>query len=231
MNRIDLRKHELKSNRIILNLVGMVVKFWRCSSNFLTEYLFRKTPPDIDWEMVYKFLGMSAEYAEYMKSVSLSDVRKKEKLWNMPVIRGITCEKIKLAFSGLKINIFVSRRLDDCAITNDRNVDDGSYLVSFYRRVEADYENRNISANKLKEQKKQGITFLERLLLELGYVLTTGLHLDNKAITLCEGSRDKEGFVIHVSWELVHNTIFVCCHSLNQSFNALRSRSVIYLFP
>ncbi|MDP3661407.1 MAG: hypothetical protein Q8R17_00945 [bacterium] len=89
--------------------------------------------------------------------------------------------------------------LDKGVPTNDR-VPNEHYAVLLRDRVEADEELKNLSADDLAEQKVNGVTLLERLLLELKYFRETGKHLDIKNITLCSGSRRAGGSVPYAFW-------------------------------
>lgn len=121
--------------------------------------------------------------------------------WALFVAQGITLnqawakckERFPLSFS------VYGDDLDKAVTENDRNTATG-YVKRFRDRVEADNENKNISANVLKQCGVQSITLLERLLLELWYNWKTGKHLDIQNWTLCAGSRDINGNVPYVNW-------------------------------
>lgn len=89
--------------------------------------------------------------------------------------------------------------LDSRVPTND-HTSVTAYAKRFRDRVEADEENKNLSAYKLTKQGVKGITLLERLVLELWYHWRTGKHLDVKNVTLCTGSRYSDGDVLRVHW-------------------------------
>lgn len=80
-------------------------------------------------------------------------------------------------------------------ITSDRSC---IYTITFKPNIEADEENKNKSANDLKDVKT--ITLEERLILELQYFKATGKHLDIINWTLCAGSRGTDGHVPSASW-------------------------------
>ncbi|MBI5728930.1 MAG: hypothetical protein HY983_01630 [Candidatus Magasanikbacteria bacterium] len=85
--------------------------------------------------------------------------------------------------------------LDKAVQTNDRQATT-AYAQRFRNRVEADEELKNLSATDLGKGKVQGITLLERILLELWYFWKTGGgHLDLVNWTLCAGSRGSDGGV------------------------------------
>jgi hypothetical protein len=120
--------------------------------------------------------------------------------------------------------------LNKAVTINDRDPNrDGNYVIGFARTVEADEENKNLSANQLKEQNHKGITLLERLLLGLGYFLATGQHLDVKNITLCAGSRSSDGHVPYVGWDSSDRRVFVTWFYPDDHSVYLRSRSAVSL--
>ena len=90
--------------------------------------------------------------------------------------------------------------LDKAVPQNDRT-SVTSYTKRFRNRVEADEENKNLSANDLAKQKIQGNTLLERLLLGLWYHWRTGGgQLDLLNWALCCGSRYRDGGAPCVGW-------------------------------
>ena len=91
--------------------------------------------------------------------------------------------------------------LDKAVTKNDRSPAEASYAIRIRDRVEADEELKNKSANQLAEEDINGITLLERLVLELFYFIETGNNLDIDKITLCSGSRDSGGHVPNVYWD------------------------------
>ena len=95
--------------------------------------------------------------------------------------------------------------------------------------MEADESNKNLSANQLAKRNHKGITLLERLLLEMGYFLATGKHLDEKNVTLCTGSRDSVGGVPYVYWNSDDRKVYVRWYHPGDSDGGLRSRSAVSL--
>jgi hypothetical protein len=145
---------------------------------------------------------MSAEYAKFSGS-SKSVLAVKMGCWTIPVINGVTCNKIATAFRRLGIVLICDDDLDTEVTINDRDsFKIGSYIVSFVGNVDADKNFKNFSANMLAEKKVNGITLRERMLLGFGCLLTTGNHLDSKrSITLCSGSRYSNGSVPIMYWD------------------------------
>lgn len=115
--------------------------------------------------------------------------------------------------------------LDSAIPKNDRTAEN-AYAKRFRNRVEADEENRNLSANAASKRGIHGITLLERFLLELWYCWRTGGgHLDLGNWTLCAGSRAHGGPVPYVSW---HDYRFQVssCHP-DYANDSIRSRSAV----
>jgi hypothetical protein len=157
---------------------------------FLDRQLqFNLEKVNIDWTRVYKTLGMKFEPGNLA-------VETDPYHWDVYVLKGVTPNKVVAAFRELSVEVYTYiHDLDLGVPTNDRDPKNGSYRVRFKKTIEADPELANKSANDLTEEKIEGITLLERLLLELGYFLATGEHLDVENITLCSGSRDSDGGV------------------------------------
>lgn len=180
----------------------------------------------INWQKTYEALGMETEYAEFVKT---HEVKEDSSLWTVPVLKSVICNRIVAALrkQGVDVYTYVDD-IDKDVPTNDRDPNrDGSYVVSFVRTVEADEANKNFSANELAKRGHKGITLLERLLLELGYFLTTNKHLDEKNWTLCSGSRHVYGFVPHVHWDSDDRKVYVNWYLPVSSSGGLRSRSVV----
>lgn len=115
--------------------------------------------------------------------------------------------------------------MDSVVLTNDRATTE-PYAKRFRNRVEADEENRNLSANAASQRGIHGITLLERFLLELWYCWRTGGgHLDLLNWTLCAGSRDDDGGVPCVSWRV--SRFQVCSYHPGDALDGIRSRSAV----
>lgn len=83
----------------------------------------------------------------------------------------------------------------DKVIRSDRTSQNGHYAVWVRDRIEADEENKNLSADQLKTRSECQITFEERMLYELKFFEENGGHLDLSNYTLCAGSRYSDGGV------------------------------------
>ena len=108
----------------------------------------------------------------------------------------------------------------------ERKADNGPYAVRFRNRIEADEENKNLSANKLTKRGGEHITLLEQLLLSLFiWWRTKGFHLDMHSWTLCAGSRGSAGSVPCVSW--YSDQLQVSFYHPGNANDNIRSRSAV----
>ncbi|MEI6238031.1 MAG: hypothetical protein WCP15_00675 [bacterium] len=175
----------------------------------------------IDWKKVYEVLGIKSE----IDNEALHDPR----FWTIPVFESVTPNKVVKALRDLGVDMYLyTENLDRNVPENDRDpVRDGNYVVKFQRTIEADPEFKNKSAETLLGEKIKGITLLERLLLELGYFLVTGNHLDVENVTLCSGSRYSDGHVPRVLWNAAYREVYVSWLSPSYSSPYLRARAVV----
>ena len=105
-------------------------------------------------------------------------------------------DKCKELFPSWK---YMDEHLDE-VIKSDRTSQNGHYAIWVRDRVEADEENKNLSADDLKKRNSAEITLEERTLYELKFFKETGKHLDIKNWTLCPGSRGSDGDVPSAGW-------------------------------
>ncbi len=113
--------------------------------------------------------------------------------------------------------------LDADIPTNDRGPENGSYAVWVRDVREADEEFADKSANDLKAAGHLGITILERQLFEWDYYSERGEHLDQENVTLCTGSRARDGYVSGARWRSGFSVGWFDARDRNPS---LRSRRV-----
>ena len=164
-------------------------------------------PNAIDWSKVYRELGLEAEFLHALPDL---DRESKGGLWWVPVVKGVTPNKLVACFRKLGVDIYTYiDDLDKDVSTNDRSPATGSYVVRFRQDIEADSEHKNKSAKMLAKAGIKGITLIERLLLELGFFLQTGDHLDKENITLCSGSRRLDGDLPGVRWDAGRRRLYV----------------------
>ena len=194
-------------------------------ADILQKFVFGSVLPNIDWFQVYQMMVMEKEYVGFAKARS---AEVDPNLWTVPVIKGVTCNKVIASLNRLAVSVYTCvGDLDGFVSVNDRDPNKGgSYTVSFSRTIEADVGNKNLSANVLKERKRIGITLLERLLLGLGCFQAARQHLDVKNATLCSGSRDLHGRVPQVRWHADNRRVYVELIAPTDCRGSLRSRSV-----
>jgi len=189
------------------------------------ENPFDASPPDINWALVYEKLGMGAEYAKTLKDMSYPG------LWVVPMVPGLTCNKVVAGYRGLDVQVYTyTDDLNKNVTQNDRDPNrDGPYFVCFRRIIEADDENKGLSASTLATRGHKGSTLLERLVLGFGYYVTTGQHLDVQCVTLCSGSRHSGGSVPSVRWDSDSRRVNVRWCNPGHASGCLRSRSAVSL--
>ncbi len=105
-------------------------------------------------------------------------------------------EKCQELFSSWK---WTEKNLDEI-IASARTAQNGAYAVWVRDRVEADEENKNLSADDLSVKGEAEETLEERILHELKYFRETGKHLDVQNWTLCSGSLYSGGLVPCTNW-------------------------------
>lgn len=192
--------------------------------NKVTSFLRRGNPwgealPDLDWVKTYEWLGTAFD-PNILPIASPA-------YWHIPVLSGLTPNKVVKIFRrlGVDMSLYVDD-LDTSVPINDRDPKNGSYLISCKAIIEADEENKNLSANMLTNRGFRGLTLLERLLLELAYYLATTKHLDITNVTLCSGSRLSDGDVPGVSWSTNSCEVYVSWYDPDCRSDNLRARAV-----
>lgn len=118
---------------------------------------------------------------------------------------------------------YTNETLDTAISEHERHPGNGSYAVLVRDRVEADEENANLSANQVSEMKVLTETILERIFHELFYNWKSGEHLDVRNLTLCAGSRYRDGGVPSADW---HGEFGIDWYSRAARAPGLHSRSV-----
>ena len=176
------------------------------------------------WHKVGQALRMEQEFADLEQRFGSAPASH----WPIYVPEGLTCSKVVDALREAGSRVWAYHDdLDQEVTHNDRDPKNGSYAIQVKATVEADQDLKNFSAHKLKEQGHQGITLLERLLLELSYFLTTDQHLDAENITLCAGSRLRGGGVFEVGWDPYNRRVLVFWCYLGYRDDSLRARTVV----
>lgn len=177
-----------------------------------------------EWQKFYKevFNGLDVDFSDVEIAADPGGFA-----WVVFVAAGLTLNRVWAKCRDLfpSSSDYYGDDLDKAVPQNDRD-SKAAYARRFRNRVEADEENKNLSANALVAQKVSGNTLLERMLLELWYCWRTGGgHLDLRYWTLCSGSRDRDGDVPSVHW--YGRQFRVSCYSPGRAHGDLRTRSAV----
>ncbi|MFA6405934.1 MAG: hypothetical protein WCW34_00230 [Patescibacteria group bacterium] len=145
--------------------------------------------------------------------------------WALAMAQGFTSNKIWAKCNERFLcKSYIGNDLDAAVPEHDRLPTTTTYIKRFRDRVEADVENKNLSAEDLIRRAVSGITFPERLKLEVWYNWKTdGSHLDIENVTLCTGSRNSDGGVPCAGWD--EGEFRVLCYFPDRVRDGLRSRS------
>lgn len=173
----------------------------------------------LEWEKLYKSFGEeSIKDADFDNDFTRLIVIKK----------GITLNAV---LDECKKRFTVSCYWDDLdkSITQNDRMSNQEYSILIKDTIEADKKYENMSANKIKGKDINGITLVERLLLEIKYFDETGNHLDINTITLCTGSRDSDGGVPCVYWNPDADRLGVYSSGPDDSGRRLCAREVVIL--
>ena len=170
-------------------------------------------------------LSVLKEIRDLLKEQSIKEISGVEEEYRTIIVpKGYTikkalqdCKKLFLILYYWNVNTI------DKKIISDRT-SKKAYSIRVKNVQEADEELKNLSANELKEKGIQGITLLERIVLELDYFKETGKHLDIDNWTLCSGSRDADGYVPYAYWS--DSTFRVDWFNPDSRNDSLRSRAV-----
>ena len=176
------------------------------------------------WQKIYKnWFGLQKDFS----NLQIPENYDPRKHFAVIVAQGLTMNEI-VASMIKRFSVYLYRDNLDASMThNDRDAKNGDYIVIFNKNIEADEEFKNLSANKLKNMNHQGITLMERLLLEVLYFDKTKKHLDINNWTLCSGSRFSDGDVPFVHWNSYDVELYVFWCSPDHSNDDLRSRAVV----
>lgn len=169
------------------------------------------------------------EYRRFYKEIfnrnaNLPKAEGREGYWMIAIDKGLTLNE---AYAAGERNFKCWKYADnlDKSVTQNDRTSAQSYVVFVKATVEADVEFKNMSADQLKDKGINGITLLERIVLELFYFWKTSWHLDIYNMTLCSGSRNADGFVPYVNG--YGDGVYVHYYSPDNAGDGLRSRSVV----
>ncbi len=148
--------------------------------------------------------------------------------WDINVPLASTPSEIITVFRYIGVDLHLYKVELNRDVVSDRDASQGSYGARFIKSVVADPDLASKSASLLKTEEVKGITLLERLLLELGYFLSTGKHLDDvNTMTLCSGSRYLDGRVPTVSWHQLDKKLYIGWNNVDDTLPDLRARRLI----
>jgi hypothetical protein len=114
--------------------------------------------------------------------------------------------------------------LDSNSFKHKRRPSDGTYAIWVKDRLQPEDEFAWMSLHDLKRRGHNGITLLERLLLEGDVFLEKGKHLDTEGVTLCSGSEGQHSSSVYCDWS--GGRLFVWSTSGGSSSERRRSRQV-----
>lgn len=177
------------------------------------------------WKDIYKeWFWMDLDFSR----VEIPAIYNPKKHFLLVVASGITCKKLVEEMSK-RFGVYLqSKNLDAPAINNVRDPKDGAYIILFDRKTEAKEPSGGVLVGKLKEGKREKITLLERLLLEVFYYNETERHLDLSSQTLCTGSQHESNGTPSVYWSPTYKELWIHSSTPNYSNNSARSRSVVF---
>lgn len=172
-------------------------------------------------------------YKKYFKlTLDFSDVKIPDYQfgfdWIIIIPKGLTIQQVLKAIkSKMKLWLYKDDLSDKDIAHNDRDANNGHYAVRFRKRVEADEETKNLSANELAKRKIAGCTLLERLIMTLAYFEESGKQLDVDNVTLCSGSRYSGGHVPRVGWYSDDSEVDVDLYDVDILYSDLRARVAV----
>jgi hypothetical protein len=103
------------------------------------------------------------------------------------------------------------------------------YATWVRKGVEPDKKYLNKSTHQVDPDGKIGITFLERMILEIRYFLETGSNLDVRGITLCTGSRYSDGDVPNMYFNPHTDEVRLDAYDTNDAGSDLGLREAVAL--
>ncbi|MDD5341262.1 MAG: hypothetical protein PHC97_02385 [Patescibacteria group bacterium] len=173
-----------------------------------------------EWQRFYKeVFGIKADFSK----IVLPGKRKGFN-WLLIMAAGLTANRL---FDKCKEHFTSWKYRDDLNTVISVRKTDKTYAIWLRDRIEADKENKNLSAKECEKRGINGITLEERLVMELFYNWNrpAGKHLDINNVTLCSGSCDSDGGVPGVGWG--GGGLYIGCCDPGSAGDILRARSVV----
>lgn len=186
------------------------------------QEVFRVTLDSVAGE----FVGVRAEWEKFYKDhfsfiVDLSEVRIPEKPmgdWRLLFIPvGLTMNSVLEIMRAKFHTLSYDDCLDTRAIVNTRTSAQ-SYSVWVRNGVEPDEKYLGKSMLLADPNGKIGMTLLERMIYEVKYFIETGKHLDEEGITICTGSRNSDGDIPDVCFDLSTDGVDVGLSEVDRYF-------------
>jgi hypothetical protein len=152
-----------------------------------------------DWENFYReYFGVSVDFSGVVVPAKPADGN-----WRLLVVaQGFTAgrfyRKCEELFRCWKYANHLDKAID--SDKEERSSASGAYAIWVRDIVEADEGLKSLSANDIAAKRVATETLAERLLHELCFFTETEKHLDVKNVTLCSGSRYRDGDVPRVHW-------------------------------
>lgn len=142
------------------------------------------------------------------------------------IAKGVTLGRMWDAWKFPKWSYVSHADLEKMVTVNARSPKKQGYWIWVQAGGEPDQEFLGKSAEQADPRMNLGMTLLERMLLESKYFQETGNHLDKGGITLCSGSRDRDGLVLRVQWCATHKGVDISGYSQTESYKKYGIRKV-----
>ncbi|MBN1325531.1 hypothetical protein JW977_00920 [Candidatus Falkowbacteria bacterium] len=196
------------------------MQYWIKNQGKLQEALVKALgipDPRLEWQRFYEeVFGIKADFSKIVLPEKQEGFN-----WLVVVLEGMTANR---TYDKCKERFSSWRYTENLDTIKSVRTSEKTYAIWLRDRVEADEENKNLSAEECEKRGINGITLEERLLLELFYHWRTSKHLDINNVTLCTGSRDSDGDVPVVDWR--DDEMEVSYDSPGCAFDRLRARAV-----
>ncbi|MDQ3014388.1 MAG: hypothetical protein M3Q73_00815 [bacterium] len=172
----------------------------------LHHYQYLMHIKDSSWKQAYTLLGMDTEFEAFIsENPKFNERSYMDQVWMIPIIKGLTIQKIVQALG--KLNVTVTGNYQERSVFQLRGDSSDTYVISFKRALHGQSVSPWASRAEYKKEAAWGISPRERLMLELGYFLATGLHLDIYKSTVCPAMEsDNHRSIPSVGWNIAPYT-------------------------
>ncbi|MDQ5948917.1 MAG: hypothetical protein QG589_42 [Patescibacteria group bacterium] len=179
----------------------------------------------VEWEKFYlDNFGITTDFS----SVVIPP-RPIEGYWRLIfVAQGITMNSTLAVMRTLfQVGVYTDDPDKDVTVNTRTSV--MGYATWVRNGVEPDKKYLNKSTHQVDPDGKIGITFLERMILEIRYFLETGSNLDVRGVTFCTGSRDFDGDVPSMCFSLGIDEVSLDAYGVNDAGSDLGLREAVAL--